>query len=175
MFDPARYNAGSNANFNTSEAKYDVIIIASAFYTYFYSFIYHERSIIMNNTKNTTHAVKLSSKKRQRLIDAANEVIQMLELFADKAEYSSADRYLLDKNFFPSMALSYEKQTIEHVEVVNVADCGILTVLSTEDNSLCILVNYQPIYKQVLPQKISNFLKEMANNVVPPDLRFSII
>ena len=70
---------------------------------------------------------------------------------------------------------TYEKQTIEHVEVVNVEDCGILTVLSTEDNSLCILVNYQPIYKQVLPQKISNFLKEMANYVVPPDLRSSII
>ena len=129
----------------------------------------------MNNTKNTAHAVKLSSKKRQRLIDAANEVIQMLELFADKAEYSSADRYLLDKNFFPSMALSYEKQTIEHVEVVNVEDCGILTVLSTEDNSLCIFVNYQPIYKQVLPQKSSNFLKEMADYIVPQNLRSPII
>jgi len=125
----------------------------------------------MNNTNSTANAVELSSKKRHRLIDDANEVIQMLERFADKAEYSSADSYLLANNFYPGMALNDEKQTIKYVEVIKVGDCGALTVLSTEDNTLCILINYQPIYKQVLSQKISNFLKEMANHSLPESLR----
>ena len=128
----------------------------------------------MNNTINTANAVELSSEKIHRFIDDANEVIQMLELFADKAEYSSADRYLIDKNFFPSMALNDERQTVEYVEVVNVGDCGVLTVLSTEENTLYILMNYQPIYKQALPQKISSFLEEMANRSLPNGIHVTV-